>query len=193
MIDLLANGWSPDGTQLLFTEVSSTTEVVASIEQLTLAHPGESKVLVKNDFNVGRAAVSPDGHWIAYESNRSGRVEVYVERYPSMGDRQPISTAGGRLPLWAPDGRELFFVAIDGRQLFVVPVQTAPTFVAGRPRVLFEPAMEPVQGGSRPADIAPDGRFFVIRNASSEAGGRTSNIVVVQNWFEELSQLVPVH
>ena len=134
---------------MLFTEVSSTTELVASIEQLTLAHPRESRVLVKNDFNAGRAAVSPDGHWIADELNRSGRVEVYVERYPSMGDRQTISTAGGRLPLWAPDGRELFFVALDARQLFVVPVQTAPTFVAGRPRVLFEPVMVPAQGGAR--------------------------------------------
>jgi serine/threonine-protein kinase len=190
-IDLNANSWSRDGSHLLFAEVSSNKQVVASIEQLSIAHPEESQVLLKNDANHGRAAVSPDGRWLAYESNRSGRTEVYVDRYPSMEDRRPVSIDGGRLPLWGSNGQELFFVSLDGRQMFVVPVQTGPTFVAARPRVLFDPGMQPIQGGSRPADVAPDGRFFVIRSAAADAGGRALNLVVVQNWFEELKRLVP--
>jgi Tol biopolymer transport system component len=191
LIDLNPNAWSLDGTQLLFTRVSSSTQVVASIEQLSIARPTESKVLIENDFNVGRAAVSPDGHWIAYESNRSNRPEIYVERYPEMQERQTISAGGGRLPLWGPNRKELFFTSLDGRQMFVVPVQLGATFVAGRPRVLFDSRMQPIQGGNRPADIAPNGRFVIIRNAEFDDGGPGSHLIVVQNWFEELNRLVP--
>ena len=78
---------------------------------------------------------------MAYHSNVSGRAEIYVERYPELGNRQQISTGGGRLPLWSRDGRELFFSSLDGRQMFAVPVQSGTTLVAGRPQVLFEFAM----------------------------------------------------
>ena len=78
---------------------------------------------------------------MAYESNLSGRFEIYVERYPELGNRQQISTGGGRLPLWSRDGRELFFGSLDSRQMLAVPVQSGTTLVAGRPQVLFEFAM----------------------------------------------------
>ena len=84
---------------------------------------------------------------MAYQSNVSGRTEIYVERYPELGNRQQISTGGGRLPLWSRDGRELFFSSLDGRQMFAVPVQSGTTLVAGRPQVLFEFAMLALGGG----------------------------------------------
>jgi eukaryotic-like serine/threonine-protein kinase len=121
----------------------------------------------------------------------SGRFEIYVERYPELGNRQLISTGGGRLPLWARDGRELFFASLDRRQMLAVAVQSGTTFVAGRPQVLFEFAMFMASGG-RPYDITPDGRFLIIRSGQAEAAGGTApQIVVVQNWFEELKRLVP--
>ena len=80
-------------------------------------------MLVKSEFYNDFAAVSPNGRWMAYQSNVSGTVEIYVERYPELGNRQQISTGGGRLPLWSRDGRELFFSSLDGRQMFAVPVQ----------------------------------------------------------------------
>ena len=76
-------------------------------------------------------------------------------------------------------------------QILAVPVQSGTTFVAGRPQVLFEFAMDVTLSG-RPYDIAPDGRFLIIRSGQPEAGGGTaSNMIVVQNWFEELKRLVP--
>ena len=103
-----------------------------------------------------------------------------------------MSTGGGQRPLWSRDGRELFFHSLDGRQMLAVPMQPGSTLKAGRPQVLFEAAMS-VQGvGVRPYDVAPDGRFFIIRSVQMEGGGGTpSNIIVVLNWLEELKRLVP--
>ena len=149
-------------------------------------------MLLKNEFCDDYAAVSPDGRWMAYESNVSRRVEIYVERYPELGNRQQISTGGGAYPLWSRNGRELIFTTPDQRQILSVPVQSGSALVAGRPQVLFEFAMTPPVGGTRPYDMAPDGRFFIIRSGQAEAGGGTpSNMILVLNWFEELKRLVP--
>jgi len=190
LVDLVPHSWSADGKQLLFTEVPPNIQ--CAIEQLTIERPSDVKVLVKSEFCNSFAAVSPDGRWMAYQSNVSGRNEIYVERYPELGNRQQISTGGGRIPLWSRSGRELFFTSLDSRQMFAVPVQSGTTLVAGRPQVLFEYAMQVPAGGARPYDIAPDGRFFIIRSGQADAVGATaSNLIVVQNWFEELKRLVP--
>jgi eukaryotic-like serine/threonine-protein kinase len=184
LTDLRANGWSADGTQLLFTEVSETS----AIGRIAIERPSDAKVLVKSD---SPSPVSPDGRWMAYHSNVSGRTEIYVERYPELGSRQQISTAGGQRPLWSRDGRELFFVSPDGRQVFASAVQSGTTLAAGTPQMLFETAMF-VTAGGRPYDIAPDGRFVIIRSGQAAAGGGTaSNLILVLNWFEELKRLVP--
>ena len=127
---------------------------------------------------------------MAYESSVSGRDEVYVERYPELGNRQQISTAGGHLPLWSRDGRELFFSSEDSRQILSLPVQAGTTLVAGRPQVLFESAINATLSG-RPYDITPDGRFMIIRPGQAESGGGAPNMMLVLNWFEELGSLVP--
>ena len=185
LTSLRANGWSADGRHLLFVEASATS----AIGEVAIERPSDVRVLVKGD---SPSAVSPNGHWMAYQSNESGRTEIYVERYPELGSRQPISTSGGRLPLWSPNGRELFFSSLDARQMMVVPVQYGKTLVAGPPQVLFKFAMLPILFGSRPYDIAPDGRFLIIPSGQAEVAGSTApEIVVVQNWFEELKRLVP--
>ena len=190
LLDLRANGWSADGRQLLFTEVPSSNR--SAIWQTAIERPSDAKVLLKSDFNNDFAAVSPDGRWMAYRSSASGRTEIYVERYPELGSRQQISTGGGQRPLWSRDGRELFFVSLDDRML-AVPVRSETTLVVGRPQVLFESAIFVAQGG-RPYDITADGRFVIIRRDQADAGGGTApNLIVVQNWFEELKRLVPVN
>ena len=172
--------------------MSSDTQ--QAIGQIAIERPSDAKMLVKSAFGNGRAAVSPVGGWMAYESNVSGRSEIYIERYPELGNRQLISSAGGRLPLWSRDGRELFFSSLDGRQMFTVAVQSGTTLVAGRPRVLFEFAMLPIEGSSRPYDIAPDGRFMIIGSDQRDAAASAApQIVLMQNWFEELKRLVPVN
>jgi hypothetical protein len=195
--DLLADSWSADGRHVLFTEILSGASLDSpnnqcAIGQIPIERSSDVTVLVKSEFCNAFAAVSPNGRWMAYRSRVSGRPEIYVERYPELGSRQQISTDGGERPLWSRDGRELIFSGPDGRQMFVVPVQFGTTLVAGRPQVLFEAAMLPPFGGNRPYDLAPDGRFIVIRPAEEETGSSTApSLVLVQNWFEELKRLVP--
>ena len=142
LIDLHADGWSPDGSHVLFTEVSPASPInQCAIGETPIERSSDVRVLVKSDFCNQFSALSPNGLWMAYQSNVSGREEIYVERYPELGSRQPISTDGGVRPLWSRNGRELFFGGLDGRQMFVVPVQSGTTLVAGRPQVLFEAAM----------------------------------------------------
>jgi Tol biopolymer transport system component len=189
LIDLQAAGWSADGRRLLFTEVQPSHQCV--IGQIAIERPSDANVLMKDAFCNWYPAVSPEGGWMAYDSNVSGREEIYIERYPELGNRQQISTGGGRIPLWSRDGRELFFSSLDGRQMLAVPVQSGTTLATGRPQVLFEIPMV-ASLSFRPYDIAPDGRFLIIRSEQPEAGGGTaSNLIVVQNWSEELKRLVP--
>jgi len=95
------------------------------------------------------------------------------------------------MPIWSRDGRELFFGSLDSQQMLAVPVQSGATLVAGRPQVLFEFPIFVVPV-NRPYDIAPDGRFLMIRSGQTDAGtGTASQIVVVKNWTEELKRLVP--
>jgi serine/threonine-protein kinase len=192
LVGLRSNGWSADGRQLLFTEVPSSNQ--SSIWQIAIERPSDANVLVKSDFNNDFATVSPDGRWMAYRSTVSGRTEIYVERYPELGSRQQISTGGGQRPLWSRDGRVLFFGSLDSRQMLAVPVRSGPTLVAGRPHVLFEIPMFFVAQGGRPYDIAPDGRFLIILSGQADAGGGlAANLILVQNWTEELKRLVPVN
>src|SRR5262249_48843236 len=191
LTDLRAEGWSPNGKQLLLVEVSSRIECI--IEQVPVERPSDVKVLVKNDFCNDHPAISPDGHWMAYQSNLSGRSEIYVERYPELGDRQLISTAGGERPFWSRDGHELFFSIRGSPQVLAVPVQSGRSILAGRPHDLFDFFAAPPSGGSRTIDIAPDGRFLIIPGGQADGDGPPSNIILVQNWFEELKRLVPTN
>ncbi len=171
LIDLRANDWSADGGQLLFSELPPSQR--GAIGQIAIERASDpSLLLTGEDFSYSYAAVSPNGRWIAYVSTMSTRPEVYVERYPELGDRQQISTGGGTRPLWSRDGRELFFSTNNG-QMLVVPVQLGTTLVFGRPQVLFEFPMF-ITGGSQPYDIAPDGRFLVIQRGQVDGASPPS-------------------
>jgi Tol biopolymer transport system component len=189
LVDLFASGWSPDGRQLLFTEVPPNLE--CAIGQMAIEFPSDANIVMRSGFCNAHASVSPDGRWIAYRSRVSGRDEIYVERYPELGDRQQISTDGGTIPLWSRDGRELFFGSFESRQMFAVALQPGTTFVAGRPQALFE--LGSVVGAvGRSYDIAPDGRFLLIRGVQPEiASSSAAEMIVVLNWLEELKRLVP--
>jgi hypothetical protein len=192
LIDLQATGWAADGKQLLFWETPPSRE--CPIAQIAIERRSEAKVLIDNGFCSNFAAVSPNGRWIAYESTVSGQFEIYVERYPELGDRHPISTGGGRAPLWSNDGGELFFSSLDSRRMLAVPVQSGTTLIAGRPQVLFEGAIRPLLQGVHPYDITPDGRFLIIRSAEADVDvSEAQNLAVVQNWTEELKRLVPLN
>ena len=124
----------------------------------------------------GRGVIGADGRWIAYESNETGRVEVFVQPFPGPGRNWQISTSGGTVPQWRGDGREIFYLAPDNR-LMAVPVKldaSTPAVDAGIPVALF-----PVRPGTFYA-ATPDGQRFLINTPVDEA--TASPITVVLNW-----------
>ena len=128
--------------------------------------------------------VSPDGRWLAYVSDESGQLEVYVRPFPDVASaRWQVSASGGTLPVWAHNGRELFY--LNGRQeMTSIPVTPGAGFAVGQPRVLFPAAQYVLTGNAGVYDVSPDDkRFLLVRGAT---GGVGTELVVVQNWFEEL-------
>jgi len=134
------------------------------------------------------ADLSPDGRWIAYQSDESGIDEIYVRPFPNVNDgRWQISAGdGGRFPVWARNGRELFYLAPGGRMMSVA-VQSSSTFSVGRSARLFEGAYE-MPTEARHFDVAADGRFLMIKKTADQDSGR---LIVIENWFEELTARVP--
>ena len=169
--------WSSDGTQLLFTDALTggglTTERGGRANIWTLSvSDGAASTLVEMDSNEGHADVSPDGAWVAFHSDLSGRPEIYIDAYPALGQRTLISTDGGRAPLWSPDGRELFFLTVDGQQIQGVTIDTAPALTIGPARVLAEGNFLPSLGPERPYDVTPDGQAFVVIAPEGGTGPR---------------------
>ena len=154
-----------------------------------------AETLIGTEFREGHPALSPDGRWLAYSSNESGQTEVYVRPFPDIArGLWQVSTTGGIEPVWAPDGRTLFYNDF-GRRLMSVAVEADVTFVARTPEMLF-----PLNNVLLPAtdssnyDIAPDGEHFLFlqRTVTTDTdSGTAGDIIVVQNWFEELRRLVP--
>jgi Tol biopolymer transport system component len=107
-----------------------------------------------------QARFSPDGHWVVYRSNETGRPEVYVQPFPGPGGKWQISTEGGLEPLWSPKGNELFFR--NGRKMIAVEVTTSPSFSAGTPQVLFEGRFLGPTIPLGDSAISPDGQRFLM-------------------------------
>jgi len=154
---------------------------------LSLEGERKPQEFLVTQFNERHSMFSPDGQWIAFTSDRSGRDEIYVKPYP-QGGIVPISDEGGREPIWTRDGRELFYRI--GHKLMVVSVQTDPTFRAETPRLLFEGTYSDITWTSN-YDISPDGQRIVITEVMQ--GSAPTQINVVLNWFEELKRLVPTN
>jgi serine/threonine-protein kinase len=161
---------------------------------MTLAVTGEHRVqpLVQTRFNELNGEISPDGRWLAYQSDESGGMQVYVRPFSGeAGGIRQMSTGGGTRPLWSRNGRELFYLSPAGT-LMTVQITVGATWTAGTPMQLFEGAYFSGAGtaaAGRTYDVSPDGnRFLMIKSA-----GERKRIVVVQNWFEELKRLVPAN
>jgi len=169
----IAGSWSPDGKHLAYAEIHPKTEtdlLVFDVES------GKSRPFVQTPFAEVYPRFSPDGKWIAYESNESGQFEVYVQAFPGPGARHPISTDGGRRPVWKANGGQLYYRR--GTRVMAVSVSTSPTFSVGTPRLLFDGPYE------QDYDVSADGqKFYMIRRAESTP---SEQIEIVLNWFEEL-------
>jgi protease II len=114
---------------------------MSNIMAVDLHGDRKPRTVITTKFIAGRAQLSPDGHWLAYQSDESGRPEVYVVSYPGGAGKWQISTSGGIEPCWSRDGNELFFLSSDGR-LMTVPTPAGASFNPGNPQALFRVATE---------------------------------------------------
>ncbi len=162
---------------------------------ISLESDSEPVWLLASQFDERNAELSPDGNWMAYQSDESGQHEIYVRPFPNVeDDLRRISTAGGFSPLWARDGQELFYIEPGTpRHLMVVPVQTDPTFEHEVPLELLEwPYFLGNEG--RAYDVSRDSeQFLAIKGNSNEIDEEDRpQINIVLNWFQELRERVPV-
>ena len=173
----------------------SSRETGTDIGVVTIAGEHKSQILIQGRADEARPSVSADGRWIAYQSNVSGRSEIYVQPFPELDGRWQVSTEGGVSPIWHPNGRELFYR--NGRTMMSVPVTVSGrTFTHGNARLLFDGSFVPESlesgSGGRSYALSPDGtRFLMMRDATPPPGtvGGTQ-IVVIVNWSEELKRML---
>jgi serine/threonine-protein kinase len=144
--------------------------------------------VVKTPFLEAAPRLSPDGRWLAYTSDESGRSQALVQSFPVPGGRTQISTSGGTEPVWSRDGRELCY--LNGDAMMAVEIRTSPTFTAGTPRMLFEGRFVRSPNTVASYDVSADGRRF-LRVQPMHPDPPRDQIQVTLNWFEELKRLAP--
>jgi serine/threonine-protein kinase len=196
---------SPDGRSLVLRESDGKGNFDLTLLDLSdgrrdRPRSSGTRKLVQSRFMESNPEISPDGRWLAYQSDSSGAYEIYVQPFPDeAGHRWRVSTAGGREPLWAADGRELFYRSLTGAVMRVA-IPAGSRWTAGAPTELFEGSSYALGGrydvassGRRTYDVSTDGRrFLMIKNPDARATmPAPARIVVVQNWFEELNSKVP--
>jgi Tol biopolymer transport system component len=181
------NSWSPDGQELAFTESGPTTGSDIWVQRL--GGDRKARPFLQTRANEGGAAFSPDGHWLAYESDETGQEEIYVRPFPGPGGKWQISTGGGTQPMWAWNGQELFYRS--GDKFMSASIEAMPAFVAAKPRLLFEGQFEK---GSNPFfanyDVARDGqRFLMIKQSEQEI--LPTEFSVEFHWGDKLRGITP--
>jgi eukaryotic-like serine/threonine-protein kinase len=186
-------GVTPDGSAVVFNEQTPT--MGRDLFSLALNGTHQTKALLQTKFDERNGIVSPDGRWLAYESNSSGAFEIYIRPFPNVGGGQwEVSTAGGTQPLWSRSGKELFYFSGDGALLRVPVEASGATWHAGAPTKLLDRRsyVNSVAGTGRTYDVSPDGqRFLMIRVPGTDASAAPPAVIVVQHWDEELKRLVP--
>ena len=184
----LPSGVTRDGKQVLFSSPGARDVLLLTLD---VSHHVEP--LIQTPANERNGVVSSDGRWLAYESDSSGEFEIYVTPFPNVSAGVwRVSTAGGTRPLWAPNGRELFFVARDGSLMAVRGDARGSSWKReGSPvRVVQGPYITIGGLSSRNYDVSGDGkRFLMVKQPANPAAA--PQIIVVQNWTEELQQRVP--
>ena len=175
--------WTPDGRALLVS-TSDASGGQGDVFLLRVESGDRQPVpLLHTRFNERGARVSPDGRWMAYYSNESGRDEVYVRSFPSLNGKWQVSVGGGSEPVWSRDGKELFYRAAT---LVAVGVTTSPPFSFGPPRPLFpDRFVLSLSRNHTGFDVSRDGkRFLMVKAAEPVSVSMPASLVIVQNWLD---------
>lgn len=184
--------WSPDDRVIAFNQMSPETG--SDVYTMEMAGERRPKPLAQSKFGEGSPKFSPDGRWIAYTSNESGRNEIYAQPYPGPGPKIQISNEGGTDAVWNRSGGELFYR--NGDRMITVAVSMSPTLTVSKPRVLWEghfshgtsSSCGPSGATSSNYDVTPDGRrFLMVRDEDQDAAPKAVNVVL--GWGEELKRV----
>lgn len=189
-------GFADGGRMLIFVQqkpvaaVPGAPATAAGLEiwAVNVDDPNSARPVAQSAASCWGASVSPDGRFLAYVCDETGRPEVYVQTLAGTPARRQVSVEGGTAPLWARNGGELYFRT--GDQLIAVRVAVEPTFMVGRPRAMFQGAMAPATAATANCDVTPVGEFVFLRAQDDQS--RVTHLDVVLNWFTELRRRVPV-
>jgi Tol biopolymer transport system component len=168
------NDWSPDGRNIIYSDRDPSTDW--DLWVLPLDGQRDPFPFLRTPSKEMTASFSPDGDWVAYASDESGRLEVYVTPFSDAGKRRRVSTDGGYLPYWRDDGKELFYLSLDDR-LMAVPVISGPSLELEAPVALF--SIEPAETAFLPYDVSADGQRFIVISALPE---EATTPTVVTGW-----------
>jgi serine/threonine-protein kinase len=188
--------WHPSGKFLAFSESQTTYDLMIlpmEGDEVSGWRPGKPTVFLHSPFDKVEPMFSPDGRWIAYQSNESGRAEVYVRPFPGPGGKWQISTGGGVTPTWSRTKRELFYGTLTG-QIMVAPFTVeGDSFRAEKPRLWSEAQFTQRGPLLRSFDLHPDGERFALQPAEqTQAAAKQDKVIFVFNFFDELRRLAPV-
>jgi Tol biopolymer transport system component len=181
-LDKFPTSWSPDGRFILYVSVGPSR----GNDLLVLPLTGDRKPfpILQTQFSEPEGRISPDGRWVVYISNESGRNEIYVAPFPGPGGKWQISTAGGYFPRWRHDGSEIFYLSPDNRLVTASVNGKGPGFEVGAVKPLF--ATRTVFAAGYQYDVSADGQRFLINAAPEQTA--SSPITVVLNWTAGLKK-----
>ncbi len=190
----IPRSWTADGKHLLFDSCPTIPATYRGCNPgvLSFGKDPSTRLLLETEFDETYGTPSPDGRWIAYQSNESGEAQIYVRPFPDFESRRwPVSVGGGRIPHWGPFGKEIFY--LGPTHMMAAPVATGSTFEAGVPRALFALPYSVRDAFLRDRltnySVAPDGQSFLMLKPASTV--EIQRIVLLQNVFDELERLAP--
>jgi len=174
---VFSDDWTPDGRQVLFRHRGENTNGwdVGMVDLET----GEQQALLSTTYDEFSPRLSPDGRWLAYVSNESGRGEVYVAPFPSLDGKWQISTEGGEEPLWSPTGDELYYLLSPGTIMAADMSVRGESLAPGSARPLFDATFSHELGSSY--TISPDGQRFLLNVIPD--GDATNHVTVLLDWL----------
>jgi serine/threonine protein kinase len=192
------DSWSPNGKILASEQINPGTNVdimMLSIEgdEKSGWRPGALSPFVNSAADERWPAFSPDGHWLAYQSNESGNYEVYVRPFPGPGGKWQLSTSGGLFPKWSRDGKELFYRTVTDSKIMVVTFSVSgDSFRADKPQFWSPAQFADLGTGIKTGDLHPDGkRFAVLKTPGTEQNAAVNHVSFIFNFFDEISRKVP--
>jgi hypothetical protein len=177
---------SPDGRLLLFRAFEPVAVYAVPLDGTGATRP----LLSDSRFVFDDPEISPDGRWLAYQSNESGVLEVYVRPFPNIeGGRWQISTGGGVKPAWSRTGKELFYMPLPttpGGKMMSTTIQTSPVFDYTKPQPLFDASSYSLGTRGRNYDVAADGRFLFVQTIAQPIATSAASLVIVTHWFDDV-------